>query len=127
MQIHELLSQSSKTTKKRVGRGGGRGKTSGRGHKGQKARAGGTPRPAFRDIIKKIPKLRGHGINRARTINPNKKQTVAIPIEKLDKYFDNNETVSKITLIEKGLLSQKDSSCPIKIIGNTAIKKKIST
>ena len=31
--------------------------------KGQKARAGNSTRPELRDIIKKIPKLRGHGVN----------------------------------------------------------------
>ncbi len=39
-----------------IGRGGKRGKTSGRGHKGQNARAGTSKRPEMRDIIKKLPK-----------------------------------------------------------------------
>ena len=44
-----------------VGRGGKRGKTSGRGTKGQNARAGRKKRPEMRDFIKRIPKLRGRG------------------------------------------------------------------
>ena len=40
MQLHELKPTTKRDTKKRVGRGGKRGKTSGKGHKGQKARSG---------------------------------------------------------------------------------------
>jgi ribosomal protein L15 len=45
---------------RQVGRGGTRGKQSGRGGKGQTARSGNKRRPEMRDIIKKIPKLRGY-------------------------------------------------------------------
>jgi len=69
MQLHELKRKTKAKTKKRVGRGGIRGKTSGRGHKGQNARAGHRVRPEIRDMFKKLPKLRGHGVNRARTVN----------------------------------------------------------
>jgi len=69
MQLHQLKRNTPNKKAKRVGRGGKRGKTSGRGMKGQKARAGTSGRPEMRDIIKKIPKLRGHGKNRARTVN----------------------------------------------------------
>ena len=73
MQLHQLQPKHSKKRKKIVGRGGKRGKTSGRGHKGQKARAGHRIRPEERDAIKKIPKKRGHGKNRARiTFLPSK-------------------------------------------------------
>ena len=51
-----------------VGRGGTRGKTSGRGTKGQKARSGHKIRPEARDFIKRIPKLRGRGKNSNRGI-----------------------------------------------------------
>ncbi len=52
-----------KLPQRRVGRGGKRGTTSGRGTKGQRARAGHRIRPAIRDLIQRIPKLRGikHG------------------------------------------------------------------
>jgi len=43
-----------------VGRGGKHAKTSGRGGKGQTARAGNKRRPELRDIIKKLPKNRGY-------------------------------------------------------------------
>ena len=58
MQLHEL--RNKKRNKKRIARGGAHGKTSGRGTKGQKSRAGHRIRPAERDLIKKLPKLRGY-------------------------------------------------------------------
>jgi len=57
MQLNELPSIRKKS--KRVGRGGKRGTTSGRGTKGQKSRAGHRIRPAQRDLILRIPKARG--------------------------------------------------------------------
>ena len=57
MQTHNITAHSANKTRKRVGRGGGRGKTSGRGMKGQNARTGNSKRPEMRDVIKKIPKL----------------------------------------------------------------------
>lgn len=58
MQIHELPRDARKK-KKRIGRGGKRGTYSGSGQKGQRARSGHRIRPAERDIISKLPKLRG--------------------------------------------------------------------
>lgn len=49
-----------------VGRGGKHAKTSGRGGKGQTARAGNKRRPALRDIIKKLPKNRGYRFQSAK-------------------------------------------------------------
>src|SRR5512145_1013549 len=60
MQIQDLKSRTKRPQSARVGRGGKRGKTSGRGTKGQKARAGHKIRPEIRDLIKKLPKLRGY-------------------------------------------------------------------
>ncbi|MEK7195412.1 MAG: uL15 family ribosomal protein [Patescibacteria group bacterium] len=59
MQLHEIRSNFKKRSRKRVGRGGKRGTTSGRGTKGQKSRAGRRIRPAERDLILKLPKRRG--------------------------------------------------------------------
>jgi len=59
MQLHQISPAHSNKKGKRVGRGGKRGTYSGRGIKGQKARAGHRIRPAIRDFMMKIPKLRG--------------------------------------------------------------------
>ena len=61
MQFHNLRSKTKRKKSRQVGRGGTRGKTSGRGTKGQNARAGRKKRPELRDIIKHLPKLRGRG------------------------------------------------------------------
>lgn len=124
MQLHELQSKSKKN-KKRVGRGGSRGKTSGRGHKGQKARAGGTPRPQIRDIIKKIPKLRGHGKNRARTVHDSRKRPAIVNLEKLEAYYIDGEHISPETLVEKGIVELRGGRIPqIKILGGGEVSKK---
>ncbi len=61
MQFHTLKRKTPNQKSKQVGRGGKRGKTAGRGTKGQNARAGRKKRPELRDFIKRVPKLRGRG------------------------------------------------------------------
>ena len=61
MQFHNLKAKTKRKYARQVGRGGTRGKTAGRGTKGQNARSGRKKRPEMRDIIKRIPKLRGRG------------------------------------------------------------------
>lgn len=63
MQYHSLKRKTPNKKSTAVGRGGKRGKTSGRGTKGQNARAGRKKRPELRDFIKRFPKLRGRGKN----------------------------------------------------------------
>ena len=60
MQIHNLKRLHKNKKDRIVGRGGKHAKTSGRGGKGQTARAGNKRRPELRDIIKKLPKARGY-------------------------------------------------------------------
>ena len=68
MQIHNLKRQHKNKKDRLVGRGGKHAKTSGRGGKGQTARAGNKRRPELRDIIKKLPKLRGYQFNSIRKL-----------------------------------------------------------
>ena len=63
MQLHTLKRNTQRKTKQQIGRGAKRGKTSGRGQKGQASRAGRKMRPEIREVIKKLPKLRGRGKN----------------------------------------------------------------
>ena len=60
MQIHNVKRIHKNKKDRMVGRGGKHAKTSGRGGKGQTARAGNKRRPELRDIIKKLPKNRGY-------------------------------------------------------------------
>jgi len=62
MQLHELQPNHYNKDAKRIARGGKRGRTSGRGQKGQKSRSGRKIRPGIRDLVQRTPKLRGkHG------------------------------------------------------------------
>jgi large subunit ribosomal protein L15 len=69
MQLHQLKGDKHKKTGRRIGRGGKRGTTSGRGQKGQKSRAGRRIRPAQRDLILKIPRRRGFA-NKPKSAKP---------------------------------------------------------
>src|SRR3989344_2150251 len=98
MQAHEIKSIGDKR-KKRVGRGGKRGTTSGRGTKGQKARSGRRIRPQFRDILKKIPKKKGYRVHIL------KQGSAVVNLKDLEKKFESGAEVSPKTLHEKGLVS----------------------
>lgn len=123
--LHQLK-RIGKRSKQRVGRGqsSGRGKQSGRGGKGQTARAGHKIRPEWRDIIKKIPKRRGYGKNRGRTVVGTRQDAVALSLGQLDKLFESGATVSLKTLSEHGLIARMPR--PIKIVGGGELAKKFS-
>lgn len=126
MQLHELQRENPNRDKKRVGRGGKRGKTSGRGHKGQKARAGTGMRPAIRDMIKKLPKLRGHGKNRGRTINSGVYKPQVVNVAKLEALFEAGDTVTPAMLLAKGAVSRAKGRTPeVKILGQGTLSKKL--
>jgi large subunit ribosomal protein L15 len=116
-----LQRTASKTNKKgkTVGRGSKRGKTSGRGTKGQKARAGHKIRPHIRDIIKKLPKLRGRGknMNKAFRIKP-----TVVNISSIASHFTANAHVTAAALFEKGMIRRVGGKLPaIKILGGGEI------
>ena len=125
MQLHELKPSTARKSAKRVGRGGKRGKTSGRGHKGQKARAGNSSRPHIREEIKKLPKLRGHGVNRAKTVNSERVLPVVVNVAALEK-FDGTDVNPK-TLVAAGLVASRRKKAPlVKILGAGELTKKLS-
>lgn len=126
MQLHELKPTTPKKTAKRIGRGGKRGKTSGKGHKGQTARAGNSTRPEMREIIKKLPKLRGHGKNRARTVNSERVLPVVINVSALEAGFEAGATVTPKSLVIAGVINSVRRKAPkVKILGNGDLKKKL--
>jgi len=126
MQLHNLKKDNPNKSSKRVGRGRSRGKTSGAGMKGQKARTGNSTRPELRDIIKKIPKLRGHGIHG----NKNKSiinKYFAVNLSQLNSVFEDGDKVTDKTLNTSGLVEMKRGRIPrCKILGNGEISKKIT-
>ena len=100
------------------GHGSGNGKTAGKGHKGQKARSGGT-RPGFEGgqmpLYRRIPK-RGF-------TNRNTKEIVGINVSALE-IFENDTVVSVETLIEAGIV--KNPRDGVKILGNGELTKKLT-
>jgi large subunit ribosomal protein L15 len=123
MQLHTLTRPSTlKREYRRVGRGQSstRGKQSGRGGKGQTARAGNKRRPEWRDIIKKLPKRRGYGKNRGRTVNASKPRPFAISLSRLDK-FDAGAAITPAFLAEQGML--RSAKQPVKIVAGETSKK----
>ena len=100
------------------GHGSGNGKTAGKGHKGQKARSGGT-RPGFEGgqmpLYRRIPK-RGF-------TNRNTKEIVGINVSALE-VFDDDTVVSVETLIEAGIV--KNPRDGVKILGNGELTKKLT-
>jgi len=123
MQIHDIKREHKNKTKTRVGRGGKRGKTSGKGHKGQKARAGSKIRPEWRDIIKRLPKLRGRGVNQLKPINP---KPQGVNVSAIESSFDAGAIISPKTLVAKKLVNKISGKLPtVKILGTGEITKKV--
>jgi large subunit ribosomal protein L15 len=123
MQLNQLQRKTENKTEKRVGRGGIRGKTSGRGTKGQNARAGHKKRPDVREKIKKLPKLRGRGIAGLKSIQ---EKPMVVNVALLEKIFTAGDTVNPTVLVERGVLQVRKGTTPtVKVLGDGAITKKL--
>jgi large subunit ribosomal protein L15 len=123
MQIHQIKSKTKRIRKTLIGRGGKRGKTSGKGGKGQTARAGRKIRPEMRDLIKKMPKLRGRGKNINTSVEL---KTVAVNLELLENNFEAGEIVSPLSLFKKNIIKKVSGRfLPVKILANGEITKKL--
>ena len=123
MKLHELSPvDGSKKSVKRIGRGHGSGwgKTSGKGHKGQKARSGGSIRPGFEGcqmpLQRRVPK---RGFN-----NIFRKKIVALNLKQLETKFDNGAVVDVDALRNAGLV--KNSFDGVKILGNGELTKSLT-
>ncbi len=108
MQIHEIKNPNKRKSLKKIGRGGKRGTYSGKGQKGQKSRSGHKIRKAERDIIQRLPKLRGIK-NKS-----HKEEVIAISITRLEE-IGKKQKITKELLYEKGIVRKKFSR--IKIVG----------
>lgn len=119
MQIHQLKRGHAQKYARRVGRGGKRGTYSGRGIKGLGARAGGKFRPEERDIIKRIPKLRGYRFTSFRDA------PAIVNLDTIERRFAAGETVSPAALVAKGLVARVKGRAPaVKILARGETKKK---
>ncbi|MES2314717.1 MAG: 50S ribosomal protein L15 [Patescibacteria group bacterium] len=123
MQFHQLKRVHKNKKRMTVARGGKRGKTSGRGGKGQSARAGNKRRPEWRDIIKRLPKLRGRGVNQNKPVEEAFK---AINVSLIEAIFNAGDMVTPTTLLEKGaVVTFSGNVPPIKILGDGEITKAV--
>ena len=122
MKLHELQpALGSTTAPKRLGRGVGSqlGKTSGKGHKGAKARSGGGKRPGFEGgqmpLTRRIPK-RGF-------TNIFAKEYAIVNVSALNA-FEDGATVTTEALLEKGLI--KKALDGVKVLGGGELQKKLT-
>lgn len=125
MQAHEVKTRKPRAVKKVVGRGGKRGKTSGRGTKGQDARAGHRKRPQMRDTIKKLPKLRGEGVSRNQ-FKTEFTHYVVLNLGVLNLEFNAGDRITPKVLLEHALVEKKGNKVPvIKILASGVLDKKL--
>ena len=122
MKLHDLKPAVGATTApKRLGRGtgSGLGKTSGKGHKGAKARSGGGKRPGFEGgqmpLTMRLPK-RGF-------TNKWRVEYATVNVERLN-IFEDDAVVTPVELVESGIL--KNVQDGVKILGNGEITKKLT-
>lgn len=122
MRLEELKPAEGSTHRKKIvgrGIGSGVGKTSGRGHKGQKARSGGGVRPGFEGgqmpLYRRLPK-RGF-------TNIFAKKYVTVNVEVLDKFNDGDEVTAE-SLLEKGIISKTLDG--VKILGRGEVTKNVT-
>ena len=123
MKLHELSPvEGSKKGSRRIGRGHGSGwgKTAGKGHKGQKARSGGSIRPGFEGgqipLQRRVPK---RGFN-----NIFAKNVVAINLSTLNRKFNDGDTVDVEALKAAGVV--KNGFDAVKVLGNGKLDKKLT-
>ncbi len=119
----------SRKDRKRVGRGhgSGQGKTAGRGHKGQNARAG-AKRNVAREggqtpIHMRMRKLRGPNKKMSMPFEPFRTHTQPVNVAALEERFDAGAEVSPETLRAAGLATRKH---PVKVLGNGELSKKLT-
>ena len=118
MQLDNIRPRQKIKKRKRIGRGGKRGTYSGRGQKGQKARAGKKLKPVIRSFIKRYPKLRGYKFKKQAT------KPAILNIDKLDEKFKEGERVNPQSLMEKGLINRIKGKIPeVKILGRGKVNK----
>lgn len=120
MQLHEIKSSYFRRKRKRIGRGGKRGKYCGRGKKGQKARESWNFVPVIRSLIKRYPKLRGY---RFKTRN---REVAVVNLEALEKKFKSGDLVNPETLLKSGLIRRIKGEVPrVKILAKGKIAKSL--
>ena len=125
MRLNDLKpSPGAKHRRKRLGNGesSGLGKTCGKGHKGQKSRAGASIRPGFEGgqmpLNRRLPK-KGFSNARFKTVY------AVVNVATLEERFDDGATIDEAALREAGLV-QGGAWDGVKILGNGDVSKKFT-
>lgn len=123
MKLHELKSvEGARKENFRVGRGvgSGNGKTSGKGHKGQNSRSGGGVRLGFEGgqlpLYRRLPKRGFKNVNRV--------EFAIVNLKTLNNYYNDGETVSPVSLVEKGIINKEFDG--IKVLASGELTKKLT-
>jgi large subunit ribosomal protein L15 len=131
LNLSMLEPAQARRDRKRVGRGlgSGKGRYSGRGLKGQKARAGSHKLPAGFEggqmpIDMRLPKLRGNTSADAMPIGPFRTYNQPVNLRDLEARFDAGAEVTPDALVEKGLI--KNTRTDVKILGSGELTKKLA-
>ena len=131
LSLSKLKPAQKRRARKRVGRGlgSGKGRYSGRGVKGQKARSGSHKmRPGFEGgqmpIYMRLGKQRGPHSKDAMPIGPHRTSTVPVNLRDLERVFDEGAEVTLEALVDKGLI--KNTRTDVKILGQGELKKKLT-
>lgn len=124
MRLHDLKpAPGSRKKRTRVGRGiaGKRGKTGGRGTKGQGARSGGGKGPYFEGgqlpLVRRLPFKRGFN-------NPFRQEYQEVNIWLIERVFEDGAEVTPVTLQNAGVI--RDSGDPVAILGSGDLTKKLT-
>ena len=124
MLSHEITAiAGTHKSRKRIGRGqgSGHGKTSGRGHKGQKSRSGYSRRHVYEGgqmpLFRKLPKVGFSNFDFARKYE-------IINLTQLEKFFEDGADISIEQMAKLGLVA--NAKCKIKILGNGELTKKLN-
>ncbi len=130
LNLSSLKPAQSQKARKRIGRGlgSGKGRYSGRGIKGQKARSGSHKmRAGFEGgqmpLYMRVGKQRGATSKDAMPIGPFRTSTAPVNVGSLDA-FDDGAEVTPESLVEKGLI--KNTKTDVKLLGNGELKKKLT-
>ena len=131
LNLSTLKPAQPRKERKRVGRGlgSGKGRYSGRGLKGQKARSGSHKmRAGFEGgqmpLHMRVGKQRGSTSADAMPIGPFRTSTVPVNLRDLERVFADGDTVNVETLVERGLV--KNTKDDVKILGTGELTKKLS-
>jgi large subunit ribosomal protein L15 len=129
--LSNLRPAQKRRARKRVGRGmgSGKGRYSGRGIKGQKARSGShTMRAGFEGgqmpIYMRLPKQRGPTSKDAMPIGPHRTATVPVNLRDLERVFDDGAEATLEAMVEKGLI--KNTRTDVKVLGQGELTKKLA-